>query len=42
MFFLWSVAQAWDWLIHVPVLGFLGLLLLGLIVIAICGSIRDQ
>lgn len=26
----WSIAQAWDWLIHVPFLGFALLIVLGL------------
>jgi len=28
MFMTWSIAEAWDWLVHLPVLGFLTLLLL--------------
>jgi hypothetical protein len=29
-FWAWSIAQAWDWLIHLPFVGFVILLVLGL------------
>jgi len=32
MFYTWSIAEAWDWLIHVPVLGFACLVVLALVV----------
>jgi hypothetical protein len=28
-FFLWTLAEAWDWLINVPALGFIVLLVVG-------------
>jgi len=27
-FFMWTIVQAWDWLIHLPVLGFIALIYL--------------
>ncbi len=32
-FYLWSMVEAWEWLIHVPALGFATLLLLAAILI---------
>ena len=32
-FYLWSMVEAWEWLIHVPALGFATLLLLAVILI---------
>jgi hypothetical protein len=29
-FFMWTIAEAWDWLIHAPILGFIVLICLGL------------
>lgn len=34
MIFTWSIADAWDWFIHVPVLGFAGLALVAVLAIA--------
>jgi hypothetical protein len=28
-FFMWTIIEAWDWLIHVPVLGFILLIAVG-------------
>jgi hypothetical protein len=32
-FYLWSIAQAWEWLINVPVLGIVFLVVLGLVIL---------
>jgi hypothetical protein len=32
-FFLWSIAEAWQWLVHVPVLGFVLLLVMLLVML---------
>lgn len=29
-FFLWTLTEAWDWLINVPALGFIVLLVVGI------------
>ena len=42
MFFLWSMADAWDWLIHVPVLGFLILVMLFAFFAFMAFAIREQ
>ena len=31
MFVFWSISEAWDWLVHFPVLGFIMLILLAAI-----------
>ena len=31
-FFMWSIAEAWGWLIHVPIIGFVLLVIAALIV----------
>ncbi len=32
-FYLWSLAEAWDWLVNLPVLGFVALLFLAVVVV---------
>ncbi len=32
-FYMWTIVEAWDWLIHLPVLGFVLLVLLGFFVV---------
>ncbi len=32
-FYMWTIVEAWDWLIHLPVLGFVFLVLLGIFVV---------
>lgn len=34
-FFFWSIAEAWDWLVHVPMLGFACLLILAFYIVAV-------
>lgn len=29
-FFMWTIPEAWNWLIHVPTLGFIAVICLGL------------
>lgn len=41
-FFLWSIADAWGWLIHVPVLGFLGLLATAFVAFGVFIVIRES
>ncbi len=32
-FYMWTIVEAWDWLIHLPILGFVLLVLLGIFVV---------
>ncbi len=32
-FYMWTIVEAWDWLINLPVLGFVFLVLLGIFVV---------
>jgi len=40
-FFLWSIAEAWDRLIHVPIVGFGILVVAGLMIAAIIIAIAN-
>lgn len=40
MFFTWSIAEAWGWLIHVPFLGFVCLVVLALAVAFMAFAIK--
>ena len=33
VFFMWSIAEAWDWLVHIPGLGFALLIALPFVLI---------
>ena len=39
-YYMWSIVEAWDWLIHLPVAGFALLVLLGLFVLVILLAIN--
>jgi hypothetical protein len=42
-FFKWSIAEAWDWFIHVPYLGFIvGVLAIVIVTALLVGSLRDR
>jgi hypothetical protein len=32
-FYMWSILEAWNWLTHVPILGFVMLIVLGFLVV---------
>jgi hypothetical protein len=40
-FLTWSIADACDWFVHLPVLGFLGLLLLALLVLEVISTVIE-
>ncbi len=39
-FYMWSIVEAWDWLVHLPVAGFALLVVLGLFVLVILLAIN--
>ena len=41
-FFLWSIADAWNWLVHVRVLGFILLVILALVILVVIGKIGQS
>lgn len=41
MFLMWSIAEAWNWLIHVPVLGFLFLIALPVAIVFLIAAVID-
>lgn len=40
-FFMWSIAEAWDWIVHLPALGFLALLLTAFLAFAMAMFFKD-
>ncbi len=41
-FYTWSLSEAWSWLINIPVIGFIGLIILGFMILAIGVAITQQ
>ena len=40
-FLTWSIADACDWFVHLPVLGFLGVLVLAVLVLEVISMVID-
>jgi hypothetical protein len=40
-FFMWSIVEAWNWVAHLPALGFLALLLVAFLAFAMAMYLKD-
>ena len=40
MFFTWSISEAWDWFIHIPVLGFICVAVMAVLAAAAAAGFR--